>query len=491
MLGMTVVACTPPASDRRVTTTDTPSNPAETSLLAGANHLDWSPCGAGLQCSTLIVPKDDEAPSAGSITLFLKRRPASSPDQRIGSLLVNPGGPGVPGTDLVDHAVGAFDHRLLERFDIVGWDPRGTGQSGQIVCADDLDPYFALDPVTSTDAGRAALAEAAERFAHACEQRNGDLLPYVSTVATARDMERIRRALGEDRISYFGASYGSELGALWLTMFPKTVRAAVLDGVVDPNADAASTTRYEASGLEGALDAMLARCADDPSCPIYESGHPDQVFDRVMTSLETAPVPVAEAPQRPAINRGMAALGITGALYDETRWPSALSALASLERGNAKPMLDLYDSFLTLDGRFPHLYDALLAVSCLDDPGPTDAAGLAELQRQALAAAPRMGRSAVGVPFCAHWPVRGKPFPKVTGHGARPVLVIATTGDPILPAGAPAAASLAGSLEHAVLVTATANRHTGYRTSTCVDGAVDAYLIELTVPSQAIMCGSG
>jgi pimeloyl-ACP methyl ester carboxylesterase len=164
------------------------------------------------------------------------KRHLASGTNRVGSLLVNPGGPGVPGTSLVDQATLAFSENLLDRFDIVGWDPRGTGASSPVDCVDDLDPLFSLDPIPDTPAEKQSLIDASKQFDDACETRSGRILPYISTQDTAKDMDEIRKALGEDKISYFGFSYGSQLGATYATMFPTHVRAMVIDGAADPNA---------------------------------------------------------------------------------------------------------------------------------------------------------------------------------------------------------------------------------------------------------------
>ncbi|NDC27662.1 MAG: alpha/beta fold hydrolase, partial [Actinobacteria bacterium] len=182
-----------------------------------------------MTCSVLEVPYDYEDPAIGSFSLFVKKRSVEDPAKRIGSLLVNPGGPGFGGSSLADDAYYYFSSDLLERFDIIAWDPRGTGESTPAVdCVDTYDEYFGLDSPPDNDEEIQALIDASQQFNDECLARSGEILPYISTEASARDMNSIRLALGEDKISYLGFSYGSELGATWATLFPDTVRAAVL-----------------------------------------------------------------------------------------------------------------------------------------------------------------------------------------------------------------------------------------------------------------------
>jgi pimeloyl-ACP methyl ester carboxylesterase len=448
-----------------------------------ASTLSWQSCGKKLECTTLTVPKDYDDAAKGTLDLFLKRRPADRKSSRIGSLLVNPGGPGVAGTELADQAAAAFGPDLLLRFDIVGWDPRGTGKSGEVQCVKNLDPYFAIDQSAEDAAESKALVDAAKDFAAQCQKNAGDLLPYISTEATARDMDSIRKALGEDEISYFGFSYGSELGAVWATLFPSTVRAVVLDGASDVNADSAEDLKQQTIGLERVLDSLLADCAKDRSCAIYNNGKPGEVYDRVMAALDVTPLTVPNAPGRPPVNQGVASIAVTSVLYTRDTWPLITSAIAEAENGNGKPLLDLYDAYLTGFGQ--HAFEALIAIRCIDSGGHDDT-DLVALDKELRAIAPRLGQFAIGTPFCADWPAKGKVEPKVTGAGAGPIVVVGTTGDPVTPI--EASANLAKSLEQGVLVTVQAEQHTGYGTSVCIDNAVDDYLISLKVPEAGKTC---
>ena len=471
-------------------TTAVPTGRASTTAAAGVVPIvTWQSCGTGLECATLTVPKDYDDPTKGTLDLFLKRHPAAKRALRIGSLLVNPGGPGAPTTSyMIDNVDGYFGSRLTDRFDIVGWDPRGTGKSGQIVCVDSLDPYFALDLSPDDATEKRQVVDAAASFDAQCAARNPGLLPYVSTEATARDMDSIRRALGEPKISYFGFSYGSALGAVWATLFPDTVRAMVIDSAIDPNAGAAAQTRQTAVGTERALTNMLTACAKNRSCALYNGGDPGALFDKVMADLDRTPLRVADAPGSPLVNQGVAFWAIADGLDNEQFWPALTSALAQAAKGNGRGLLDLYTDYLTVNGDYPHLFESLLAINCLDDPEPVDQAAFDRLDAEIRQLAPRLGALELNPPFCRSWPVRGKPPVKVTGKGAGPVVVVGSTGDPVTPI--ESSSAMARALEGGVLVTAQANQHIGYQTSTCVNDAVENYLVGLKVPPAGLICAA-
>ena len=289
-----------------------------TTVPTPVTPLVWQPCGR-LQCATLTVPLDYADASKGTIDLNMKRRPASGND-RVGSLLVNPGGPGVAGTTLVDQATLIFSEDLLDHFDIVGWDPRGTGESSPVDCVDDLDPVLALDQVPDTPAKKQVLIDAAKEFDAACQERSGRILPYISTQDSAKDMELIRKALGEEKISYLGFSYGSQLGAMYATLFPTSVRAMVLDGAADPNAGYIQDTKQATAGVERGLQQLMDDCAKRPSCAFYHDGNPMAAYDALMAKLAVDPIPSADS-TRPAVGPGIAFYGVVSGLYLKQFWP--------------------------------------------------------------------------------------------------------------------------------------------------------------------------
>ena len=494
-VGIGTTAVTPPTTAAPATTpsgasptTLPPATPTPTPASPTAPEpapLAWSACGK-FQCATLTVPLDYTDPSKGTIDLALKRRPASQPDQRIGSLLVNPGGPGVPGTALVDAAALHFSKTLLSRFDIVGWDPRGTGKSSPVDCIDNLDDYFAADPVPRTPAEKQEAIDSAEAFDAACESRSGRVLPYVSTQDSARDIDQIRRALGEDKISFFGFSYGSELGGMYATLFPTHVRAMVVDGASNPNVGYAEQLKEQVIGLERALQRMLDDCARKSSCAFHNNGDPTRAFDALMTKLNTNPLPGPEG--RPPIGLGIAFYAVSSGLYLQQFWRSTTRALAAAQQGDGSQLLKLYDNYLQRnnDGTWSNEFEGLIAIRCVDDPGPTDPNYPDTLVAELTAVAPHFGPWMAYNYNCIDWPVPRKPPVAITGAGAGPIVVVGTTGDPVTPI--ESSTKMAGALEGGVLVTVEGDQHTGYGLNDCIIETVDDYLTDLTVPPAGVVC---
>jgi pimeloyl-ACP methyl ester carboxylesterase len=454
----------------------------------GGDAFGWQVCGDSLECGRLEVPLDYANPDRGTMSLAVVRHLAQKPDERIGSLLVNPGGPGFGGSFLAEQAEFIYGEDLLDRFDIVAWDPRGTGNSSPAVdCVDELDPYFAFDPSPDAEAERTAIIEAAQAFADACEERSGAILPFISTESSARDMDSIRAALGEETISYFGFSYGSELGATWVTLFPETVRAAVLDGASDPTASSVEGGLQQAAGFEQSLDRFLERCADDTSCAFHSDGDPGGALDELLASLDEQPLDVE--PDRTPVNQGVAEIAIAQAMYTDFLWDSLAEALAAARDGDGSGLLSLYDDYYQRgpDGTYTNDLEAFQAISCLDDPGVTSVDEVEALRDDFLDVAPRLGASFASSGYaCAVWPVRGSGSVTVTGAGAGPILVVGTTGDAATPLDSTRA--MADALEEGVLLVVDADQHTGYGVNQCAFETVDNYLVGLVVPAEGTTC---
>jgi len=279
--------------------------------------LEWSPLGPATESAQLVVPLDYNDPNGDTISIYVVRHPARNQTDRIGSLLVNPGGPGFGGSILAEYASQIYDSALLDRFDIVGWDPRGTGLSEpSIDCIDDYDPFFAeIDITPETDAEQRELVALAQEFADRCVSANDGIAQFSGTNNSARDMDVLRRALGEETISYFGFSYGSELGATWATLFPDTVRAAVLDGAADPNADSLESSLQQLEGFEASLSTFLKQCSSDPTCEFHNDGNAEAAFDDLMASLDASPAPTSN--DRPPANLAVAINGVNEAMYSD------------------------------------------------------------------------------------------------------------------------------------------------------------------------------
>ena len=472
------------------------SNPA-TTISTGPyvpTGFNWKACDDSastttVQCGTLQVPFDYNDPSAGTFTLYVKLLPAANPTLRIGSMMVNPGGPGFGGSSLADDASYYFSSDIIDHFDIIAWDPRGTGKSTPAVdCVDDYDQYFGIDSPPDSPEEKQALIDASQAFNDECMDNSGEILPYISTQASATDMNSIRQALGEDKISYFGFSYGSELGATWATMFPQTVRAAVFDGAVDPQATSAQEGMAQAGGFEGQLTTFLAACSKNSTCAFYNGGKAEAAFDSLLLELDTKPLVVTK--DRTPVTQGVAFTAVAQAMYSDSNWPQLEQALADAQQGDGAGLLKLYDDYYQRkdDGSYGNELEAFLAISCLDDPGATSVKEVEDAVQDFVAAAPRLGANFGYGYSCALWPV--KPATKIdaTGKGAGPIVVVGTTGDPATPLAS--TRKMAAALEQGILLVVEANQHTGYGANECINTAVDSYLIDLTVPVNETTCKS-
>ncbi len=479
------------ATDESSVTTTLASDDSATDAALSAS-IEWDDCptalpGAIFECGFLAVPFDYDDPSAGSFSLFLTKRVADTPSTRIGSLLVNPGGPGFGGSGVAEQAEYYLSSSLTAQFDVIGWDPRGTGKSTPAVdCIDDYDRYFGIDSPPNDDAARAEMVALTQEFVDECVERNGDMLKYISTENSARDMDSIRRALGEEKISYFGFSYGSELGATWVTLFPETVRAAVFDGASDPNASGFDQAVAQLKGFEQQLTAFLADCAKRPACRIYNDGDPQALFDKLALDIDANPIETISG--RTPVTQGVFYTAVVQAMYSNTLWPALERALAQAVRGDGTGLLTLYDEYYQrkFDGTYGNKIEAFQAISCLDDPAKTTVEEVDADVATFAAAAKRLGEFYGYGYACALWPHQVSSRVTVTGTGAGPIVVIGTTGDAATPLESTRRA--ARNLEQGVLVIVEADRHTGYGLNSCVVSTVDSYLISLKVPENEKYC---
>lgn len=488
-----------PAATDPATTDPTATDPS-TSSDGGVERADssaafgWEPYGAdaagpgAVEIGVLEVPLDYEDPSLGTFELYVARRLADDPEARIGSLLVNPGGPGFGGTDFAVYAEQIYEPELLARFDIVGWDPRGTGLTTPAIdCVDDYDRYYATTDITpDDDAERQQIVDLAEEYQGFCAAKNPDIIEHIGTNNSARDMDAIREALGEETISYFGFSYGSELGATWATLFPDTVRAAVLDGAADPTADFTTSGLQQSAGFEGSLTKFLAACSDDVDCAFHSNGDAEGAFDALMIELDEQPVPSTVG--RPAVTRGVALTAAAYAMYGDYLWPQLEQALADARDGDGAGLLAMYDAYYQRreDGTYDNSLEAFQTIVCMDEPErPT----VEEEDAQAAefnAVAPRFSPGTTGSYFCTFYPPSVDPRIDVTGAGAGPILVMGTTGDPSTPLAS--TEKMAEVLEEGFLVVVEADQHTGYGVNQCSYDVIHDYLIDLTVAADGFRC---
>ncbi|MGO9873578.1 MAG: alpha/beta hydrolase [Acidimicrobiia bacterium] len=452
--------------------------------------LVWHGCG-GIECTTLSVPLDWSHPNAARITLSLARRPASG--RREGVLLTNPGGPGGSGVQLVQQATDAFDPSILDRFDIVSWDPRGVGASAPAECGSRLDYFYEVDRDDTDSATAATNATVSKRFAEDCEHTSKGLLPYLSTPATVQDMDAIRAAMGVATIDYLGFSYGTYIGALYADRYPSHVRSMVLDGAIDPAADYDDATIRQAVGFEHSLDAFLAWCRGNKACAFARGGDPTSAFNDLMTSISNETDPGTVQGEHRTLDIGEANIGVATALYGgagSEGWGALSTALNDAARGNGAALLSLSDAYTGRNpgGTYDNETAAFYAIGCLDGPAPPTLASVEQLAKRAARVAPHFGASTVwlGLP-CTYWPVApvSRPGP-IRAAGAPPIVVVGNTDDPATPY--EQAEALAHELQSGRLLTYVGEGHTAYGRDNCIDNDVDRYLISLEVPAPGTRC---
>ncbi len=241
-------------------------------------EITWKPCrNAQVQCATLPVPLDADAPNGPRVSLALARRPASGKSQ--GVLLTNPGGPGASGVEFLDDAGAVFGPAMRSHFDIVSWDPRGVGESDGVRCEDDLDEFYSVDRTPADQTAIERNVEVAQKFAASCGRLSGPLLEHVSTADSVRDMDAIRAAMAVDKISYIGFSYGTLLGAEYAARYPRHIGRMVLDGAIDPSLSSADASIMQAQGFDDVLRGFFAWCRGDTACGFARGGDPVVAFD--------------------------------------------------------------------------------------------------------------------------------------------------------------------------------------------------------------------
>lgn len=469
-----------------------------------AQQLNWGSCErfigdisdvADAQCTTVSVPIDYTNPEGPQAQLAVIRVPATG--ARTGVLLVNPGGPGASAVDSVAGMGSALaDSEVRSHFDLIGFDPRGVGHSTPgLRCRTDaeFDAYRREPMVDYSPAGVAAIEALYQQFAQRCAASMGTaFLGSVGTASTARDMDVVRAALGEEQISFLGFSYGTELGANYAEMFGNRVRAMVLDGAVDPSADPIESNIHQMAAFQTAFDDYAADCAKSPGCPLGTD--PSKAVDRYHALID----PLVSAPGNTSDPRGLsyqdAITGTINALYTQRYWKYLTSGLLGLVRGtDAGDLLLLADDYQSRDdhGHYANLQDAFASIRCLDAPTPTDPAVWAATDKRIRQVAPfaAYGQFTGFAPrdVCAFWPVPPTSVPHaVTSPGPGKVVVVSTTHDPATPyqAGVDLARQLGGAL-----ITYDGTQHTAvFAGDDCIDNAVTRYLVDLTPPADNLRC---
>ncbi|WP_326699698.1 alpha/beta hydrolase [Streptomyces sp. NBC_01754] len=465
------------------------------SAVAGPRPPDWKRCeapeggsapGPDWRCATVDVPLDHSKPDGDTIAVALIRKQATDKGRRLGSMLFNFGGPGGSGVEILPRAAASYG-RLNTRYDLVGFDPRGVAASSGVRCRDDAEQeraYREIDMTPDTPAEEAAFIDDGADFGAGCARLSGAVLPHVGTANAARDMDEIRRALGDGKLSYFGVSYGTELGGTYAHLFPEHVGRVVLDAVVDPTADSVGHARNQAIGFQRALDNYFTDRGEDP-----EAGTGRLV--ELLRRIDEEPLPTSSGRE---LNESLAITGIVTPLYSKRSWPSLTAALGEIEaQGTADRLLALADSYNGRDekGRYDTQSHSQRAISCADAKArPTAAearALLPEFRELSPVFGPFLAWDTAG--WCARWPVEGEhDTPEASAPGAAPILVVGTTGDPATPyEGARRMADELGK-GVGVLVTNEGEGHGAYGESGCVTSLVDAYFLDGKVPADGRTC---
>ncbi|MER5308481.1 alpha/beta hydrolase [Streptomyces sp. NPDC002773] len=510
-----------------------PADPADRPELRRfySQQLTWRPCGDH-RCASLTVPMDYSRPGNGkTFVLPLAKTVTATPGKRVGSLVLNPGGPGERGVQLIkDGVADDLGRGLRERFDVVSFDPRGVGESKPALTCLTKDPMKPVEPAERpvaeqpesaplhprTEAERVAALADARTTAADCRKASGPLLPHVGTDDAARDLDVLRAALGERRLTYVGWSYGTSLGTSYAEQFPRRVRAMVLDGAVDPSLDWRQRMLGQSTGFRKAVEEYADSCADaiGDGCPGATPEEIRALIDRLLERTRREPLPVDDSAY------GLDAAGLVAALSlsmytPEDQWKGLSEALRAADEGDATKLAALASgeeppdtdadaetetsdepvdagtgtaetgsaSTVPEDNRDA----ALIAVNCLDVPHPRDPQAYWDALAPAEKAAGAYGTAGVTNELvCRDWPAgRGRPH-RVDAPGVPPVLVVGTAGDPATPYGE--AVGLARQFPGGMLLSFDSPGHTGYGRSACVDEKVEEYLIALTKVRPGTTC---
>jgi pimeloyl-ACP methyl ester carboxylesterase len=465
--------------------------------------VDWGSCRAsdlydveGWQCGTIEVPLDYGDPDGQTIEIALTRHAASDDAERLGSLVVNPGGPGASGIDVVHGLLDQLPEELANRFDLVGFDPRGVGQSTAVDCITDrqMDAAADLDPTPDTTDEIDAIVDQLSSTAATCAADQGQLLAHLGTMSSARDLERIRQAVGDDKLTYLGFSYGTSLGATYADLFPDKVRALVLDGVVDPAAgegpdgEPSEEQFYGSQDFGGALDSFAAACREVSSCSAGPDPH--KLIDEIRAKAEKAPIAAetVEAEDGRRLSIGLFETGVNFALYDASFWPFLAVGLRDAANGDGSALIRLADEYneRSSDGTWGSIAQAFRAITCADFAGrPT--ADEAKAAYEEVAGTQQETPADGPNPTCLDWEPTAEPLIRVGPADTPPLLVVGTKGDPATPYANTAA--MAKALGNGVVLTWEGDGHTAFAgSSQCINDAVTRYLVDLTPPAAGTTC---
>jgi len=485
--GLLLAACAPPAP--MIQPDEVAEAPPEGLAEFYDQELSWSECGSGYQCAQVSVPMDYDTPDGETIEIAVKMHEAR--EQSEGALLTNPGGPGSSGVEFVESAATIFGDDVLASLDVVGFDPRGVGDSDSVACYDsgELEESFGITYEVETDEGWDAYLQDSEDYGQACLENTGPLLEFVDTVSAAQDLDVLRAVLDQPQLTYLGFSYGTFLGATYAEMFPERVGRFVLDGAVDPSLDFAELNRDQIAAFDVAYRSFIEDCQAGADC-VFDGEVQDGIDETVDLLAELADDPMETSdPDRPVTDADLLnALVI--ALYHVDNWPVLTSALEALVDGDASQVQFLSDFAMERedDGTYPEDQGAYRAINCLDYP--------VELDRDAITAEAETveGLSEVYGPYFGYGEVSCATMPfqsdaqrqPIAAEGAPPMVVIGTTRDPATPF--EWAEAMADQLASGILIEYDGDGHTAYGNNACVDEAVEAFLLEGQEPQDGLSC---
>ncbi|MFG6191408.1 alpha/beta hydrolase [Nonomuraea sp. JJY05] len=475
-----------------------PAEPA-TQSTADTGTISWGPCtdikrpggespasqDSSVRCGKLAVPLDYNKPGGEKLDLALIKLSATGKN-RLGSMVFNFGGPGASGVDTLDQAAKALT-ALRARYDLISFDPRGVERSSGVRCGDtaEMDRFTALDTLPSDKKTHQETADANKQFAALCQQNSGKILPYVGTVNAARDMDRIRAAVGDAKLNYVGMSYGTQLGAVYATEFPKNVGRMVLDAPLDPTVTFEQRTLVQTRGFQKAYESFLRSCVKN-KCDIgkdQESANAN--VDKLLNQLTAQPLKVGAR----ELTQGLAATGVAAALYSELTWPFLEQALSEAIKGRGEALLYLADSYTgrSQDGKYSTQMTSFPAITCVDTSERPSEAELRRTEAAAMKISPLFGSEGSGG-LCRVWPAKGSDQARhVNATGSAPIVVVGGKGDPATPY--EWAPKLTAQLKTARLVTYEGEGHGAYLSgSKCVLELVDSYLIEGKLPQKGATC---
>jgi pimeloyl-ACP methyl ester carboxylesterase len=454
---------------------------------AAAQPIAWTPCPAdetgnttGLECGSVNVPLDWANPSGEKITLGLMRSKATDPAHRLGSIVVNPGGPGYTSFDVVTH--NALGERVRALFDVVAMDPRGVGHSTQVKCP---VAWAGETLLPQTEAQFVQMANANRAYYNACRQATGALIDHVDTNSVAHDLDVVRQALGEQKLNFLGQSYGTAMAEAYARIYPNNARALVLDGVLDYHLPTATFVKSEVDATEDALARFASACQSDSGCALYGQS-PLATFDQVVRQANAGQLQNAGTRVNGEIVTGAAGAMLTASgnfTSSESGWAYLAKALQKAQSGDGSAFAQMYSYY----------QDAQRAISCLDKPVAISSWADYQPVHDIAAQSPHMAGNVQTLQVttgCIGWgaPALAQPVIQPGLVNGDRMLLVTSTHDPSTPASW--AESMQARLPGSALIYREGDGHTSYRYSTCIQNYVDDFLITGKRPANGLRCAA-